>query len=180
MRLLQPLLYTSSLMLPTPAAGHTNPLPPRTKGADAITFTFQPEDGISGALTMHADQTLEYFRSELGIDVAKLRKHPELFDKSPGGHYTFPEASGVEGTFSWNLTGRDPASLIAYEQLTCDDCAAICAGLAVVPFGFIVCCSSSKLTSSLKPYASAQCNARDGHDIGAKVYTFQSIINGDM
>ncbi|KAF3058483.1 hypothetical protein GL218_05742 [Daldinia childiae] len=139
MRLLQSLLfYTSILMLPNPTAAHNKALTPRSKGADTISFTFQPDDSISGALTMHSEQTLEYFKNELGIDVTKLRNHPELFSHSPSGHYVFPEPSGVEGTLSWNLTGRDPTSLGTYERLTCDDCAAICGGLAAVPFGFIM------------------------------------------
>ncbi|KAI1662671.1 hypothetical protein F4813DRAFT_394836 [Daldinia decipiens] len=141
MHLLQSLLfYTGSFTLLNPTVAHNEVLTPRSKNADAdaISFTFQPDDSVSGALTMHPEQTLEYFKSELGIDVTKLRNYPELFGKSPSGHYTFPELSGVEGTLSWNLTGRDPASLGAYERLNCDDCAAICGGLAAVPFGFIM------------------------------------------
>ncbi|KAI1650210.1 uncharacterized protein F4817DRAFT_313069 [Daldinia loculata] len=168
MRLLQSLLfYTSSLALLNPTAAHNEALTPRSKGADAISFTFQPDDSISGALTMHSEQTLEYFKNELGIDVTKLRNHPELFGNSPSGHYTFPPLSGVEGTLSWNLTGRDPASLGAYERLTCDDCAAICGGLAAVPFGFIICVRRH--------------NALLVMDMaGDKIQTFQGIINGVM
>ncbi|KAI0851231.1 hypothetical protein F5Y00DRAFT_259769 [Daldinia vernicosa] len=139
MHILQSLLsYTNILMLLNRTAAHSETLAPQSKGADTISFTFQPDDSISGALTMRPEQTLEYFKNELGIDVTKLQNHPELFAKSPSGRYTFPEPSGVEGTLSWNTTGRDPASLGAYERLTCDDCAAICGALAAVPFGFIM------------------------------------------
>ncbi|KAI1107145.1 hypothetical protein F4804DRAFT_353182 [Jackrogersella minutella] len=133
MRSLYPLvLFTSSLALFNPSAGARGP-------DDVVSHTFAA-DGVSGTVAIDPERALEYFRDEVGIDVGKLRRHPELFSAAAVGDYTFPAGSGAEGTLSWNLTGkqqRGGSSVAADEHLTCDDCALMCATMSWLPLGWI-------------------------------------------
>ncbi|XDG04161.1 hypothetical protein ABKA04_003776 [Annulohypoxylon sp. FPYF3050] len=110
---------------------------------DIVIRTFQPEasgEGFSGTLAIHPNLTSDYFKNEVGIDVEKLARHPELFSANPSGHYTFPKGSGTVGTLTWKLPAQDGnSSIAAYEHMTCVDCIAICASTALIPLGWIAC-----------------------------------------
>ncbi|KAI1459267.1 hypothetical protein F4805DRAFT_422122 [Annulohypoxylon moriforme] len=108
-----------------------------------VSHTFQSEGtkaGFSGILTINSNLTHEYLKDEVGIDIDKLQRHPELFSNSPIGNYTFPEGSGTDGTLFWNLTGQNGtnSSIAAYEHLTCRDCLIICSTTWIIPLGWIM------------------------------------------
>lgn len=116
MRLPSLFALASSIILLTPATAQE---PPRRYDAgEPETIRFGDGDKINGTLRMHIDQTLDYYRNEIGVDISKLLKHRELFDRR-AREYTFPKGSGTEGTVSWDLPeerDRKSDSLVPYEQ----------------------------------------------------------------
>ncbi|KAI1418647.1 hypothetical protein F5Y13DRAFT_149633 [Hypoxylon sp. FL1857] len=102
-----------------------------------LSHTFQPGGSFSGTLRLDPNQTLEYFRNEIGVDIDKLRRHPELFPAGPSGNYTFPEGSGAEGTISWSLAGQNSSTATAYKRMTCLECEVVCS-LWAIPFTCIM------------------------------------------
>ncbi|KAI1208678.1 uncharacterized protein F4807DRAFT_146018 [Annulohypoxylon truncatum] len=133
------LLFASSIVMVGSSVGDAGLM----SRVNVVSRTFQPEDaddGFSGTLTINPNLTNEYFKNEVGIDIEKLQRHPELFSTNSIGNYTFPEGSGAEGTLFWNLTGYDGtnSSVAAYEHLTCRECLIICSSTWLIPFGFIM------------------------------------------
>ncbi|KAI0885664.1 uncharacterized protein GGS22DRAFT_187946 [Annulohypoxylon maeteangense] len=53
---------------------------------NTASHTYQPggtEASFSGALTIDPDLAHEYFKNEVGIDIDKLQRHPDVFSSSP-------------------------------------------------------------------------------------------------
>ncbi|KAI0838645.1 hypothetical protein F5Y06DRAFT_267461 [Hypoxylon sp. FL0890] len=128
------LVLATGMMLSGSTTGNGSPV----SRDELVTHTFHPESGFSGTLTLHPDQTLEYFKNEIGLDIDKLGRHSEIFPTSSSGNYTFPEGSGVEGTLSWDVAGRNSSPLTAYQRMACFDCEVVCS-LWAIPFAFIAC-----------------------------------------
>ncbi|OTA70230.1 hypothetical protein K449DRAFT_460020 [Hypoxylon sp. EC38] len=82
-----PLISASSMSMFGSSVGNGSPV----SKDETVPYTFQPGRGFSGNLTVQTNQALEYLNNEVGIDVDKVLRHPELFPASPSGNYTFPD-----------------------------------------------------------------------------------------
>lgn len=101
---------------------------------EVTSFAVKPYDGPAGTLSFHWNETLQYLNKDLGINMAQLQSHQELFTGNSSEGYTFPG-----GIISWDTTEQNDTSLSpgTLEQVTCNQCVDICFGTSVVPFGFI-------------------------------------------
>lgn len=60
---------------------------------EVASFAVKPYDGPAGTLSFHWNETLQYLNKDLGINMAQLQSHQELFTGNSSEGYTFPVAS---------------------------------------------------------------------------------------